>query len=316
MAFIAFLFVAFFSVFSVGCSAPVLSGADPTIELDGGSVVQDAGAPQREIAFSLHFAPGDVQPGDEGIHCIDIPGPAVDTWVSGWHVTKTAVHHTNVWIRKEPSTTAPWTKPTACGGGWGRGTFVLDSSRPDLVEALPPDVALKLPGGSSLIVDVHFLNTSDAPLAENVHVDFFDGAQHTTEASGLLLFGGAQAGPLDLQPGQTKTVTLTPTLPLHANNDLLTLIGHEHAHGVLETMTVDGVEVYRSSNWAEPPVLQPAPPIHVTPTSKVSWSCTYSNPDTFVVQWGPRLADTEMCQVFGLSTGPHWESQARTGVFQ
>lgn len=274
---------------------------------------EDAGPP---VAFILTFAPdAPVATGDEGVHCLDIPGPAEDTWVSGWRVRKQGAHHVNVWRRKPGGATTPWTTVSPCAGGWGRGTFILDSSKPDLIETLPEGTAMLIPGGSSLIFDVHYVNTTEAPLDERITVDFFDGTDHDTEASGLLWFGGAGAvGPLDLGPGQEKTVTFSPTLPLHADNEILTLMGHEHAHGISETVMVDGAEVYRSDNWAEPPVLSTS--VHVGTESKVSWSCTFRNDGTGVVQWGSRVADTEMCQVFGLATGPHWESQAKIGAFQ
>lgn len=289
--------VAYSTFLICACGAPRSDLAAPIL---------DATASSPPI-FSLEFAPGNVSPGDEGVHCLDVAGPDEDVWASGWHVKKLGAHHVNLWIRKEPSVTAPWTTVTACGGGWGRGLFLLDSSEPVLDEKLPAGVAMKIPGGSSLIWDVHYLNTSAAPVAEDIAIDFADGTDHVTEASGMVWLNSTT--PLDLSPGATKTVTFSPVLPLHADNVLVSLIGHMHAHGVSETATVDGTEVYRSDSWTDPPILHPM--TRVGDDAKISWSCTISNDTTATLQWGATVQTSEMCDIFGMATGPHWESEAR-----
>lgn len=252
-------------------------------------------------AFALTFPDAPVQPGDEGIECLDVLGPKDDTWVSGWRVTRSGAHHVNLWLR-----TAGYGYPRMTVGACDAHSrqFVFSSSQPDLTEALPNGTALLIPGASVLTFEVHYLNPGQEIAQARASVEFYQAASHEREVSGMSWHRSSTS--LYVPPGGTKTVTFSP--PLGWETEVVSIQGHMHAHGTLETVTVDGSEVYRSENWADPPLIHPE--LHLTPQSEIRWSCTYVNDTATHIGWGNAAQTQEMCEVLGLSTGPHWEVQA------
>jgi hypothetical protein len=270
-------------------------------------------SPPAPIAFSLHYADdaNPIEPGSEGIRCLDFDGPAEDTYVSGWHVSKENIHHLNVYLRK-PNTAPLYTEPTPCGGGFGPGFFVLDSSKADLDERFGREgAALLIPGGSKLLVDVHFLNAGIDPVLSDAAITFYAAATHTTDVRGVVLMGHVAAVP----PGETVTQTFaTATNPRNLTLDWISVMAHQHAHGTLETLRIDDKEVYRSTNWADPSNAHPIG-VRSTPTSRIEFSCTIANTSGSTLSNGLQLQTAEMCEIFGLveeSGGPaqSWEGKA------
>jgi hypothetical protein len=255
---------------------------------------------QERSAFSVTLDAAAVLPGDEGLHCIDRPGPAADTYVSGWSVRRQGVHHVNAHIRKSGAPFADW---SPCGDVFGASELLL-SAASDVVEQIPNGAAFLIPGGSSLVFDVHYINTEAEPIAEHAEIDFAAGQPgELVHAMTLAQSGDA----LNLPPHGTGTVTFSaaPQVPIR----LVSVMGHMHAHGVSETVSVGGAEVYRTGSWTEPPILHPD--VTVSPEAPLTWTCAYRNESDATVQWGVTLQNTEMCQVFGLVTVNHWTATGK-----
>lgn len=265
------------------------------------------GAPSRAVqaakpvAFSVSFPDAPVQPGDEGIGCLDVLGPKEDTWVSGWNVSRSGAHHVNLWLRTA-GYGYPVTEVGACDAHFRQ--FVFSSSLPELTEELPNGTALLIPGASVLTFEIHYLNAGQTTIPARSDVTFYAATSHEREVSGMSWHRSSAS--LYVPPGGTKTVTFSP--PLSWETEVVSMMGHMHTHGTLETVTVDGAEVYRSENWADPSLLHPE--LRLTPASSVRWSCTYVNDTATHIEWGNAVQTQEMCEVIGLSTGPHWEVQA------
>jgi hypothetical protein len=279
------------------CSSPAGPSDAPAENADSGAISAPAVEP-RPIAFSIHLSAPDVPPGGEGLHCIDVPGPAVDTYVSGWSVKRFGVHHVNAHIRTKGTPLATW---GACVDVFGSSDLIFVAVN-DVTETIPDGAAFLIPGGSSLVFDEHYVNTSSEPAPERATIDFYAAPSHDTRVYAMNL---AQSGTLALAPHSTKAVSFTaaPQVPIK----IVSMLGHMHAHGVSETIAVGGAEVYRTDSWSDPSIEHPTDLI-VSPSAPLSWSCDYRNDGETTVQWGTLIATTEMCQVLGLVTTNHWRA--------
>lgn len=294
-----------------GCSGPGAHLALQPVGVDAAAatVATDSGA-LPATAFSLAFPPEPgltVEPGAEGLHCIDLPGPAVDTWVSGWHARReSGIHHFNVRVRT-PGTPPEWTTLTPCGSTQGKGSFVLDDSQPDLVNDFGrtrPGAALLLPGGSDIILEVHFYNPTTDAIPERAHVDFFVADSHEFPVNALSLTPGSNK--LSVAPHSEQTVSFECIGP-PKDRDVVSLGSHSHAHNVAFAISLDGTERYRSTTWTDP-VLELFGPREflIESGSRVGWSCTIQNTTEKTLSWGATVQTSEMCNVQALAVGPAW----------
>lgn len=254
-------------------------------------------APEPTPAFELHFAPGDVQPGAEGIHCLGMPGPDHDVYVSGWRVELAGAHHTDVWM--QPPGQAPIHPALDTSCTMSGTSYVLGSARPELEEEFGADgAALLIPARSRLVVLAHYLNAASEPVPEVVTISFSGAATHTRDVLGFAL---TEPPTVPVKPGETRTVSFRASFATPIQ--WVTLMGHSHAHSTLETMTVGGAEVYRSTTWEEPPTVHPSALV-TQEGVPVEWSCTVANDSAKALTWGEnRVNESEMCHMFGLFIG-------------
>lgn len=244
---------------------------------------------------TLSVSSGTVAPGAEEVRCVDIETPPEDHYVSGFTVTRQAVHHTNLWRRKPgtASTKGVYECPPA-----PIDEFVLDAAGPfDLDTA----AVFHFPARTLLTVDMHVLNTTRQATEATVEIVFHETDRREPVAYGFDLRAGNVPAPV--QAGATVAVTL---LAPPEELTLYALIGHQHAHGVLETMTIGSREVYRNESWSEPLVLPTE--IHITRADRIEWSCTVRNTSTRALEWGQNAVQTaEMCSLFGV-TDKYWDA--------
>jgi len=170
--------------------------------------VKDAGveAATKRIAFSLHYGPQTVLPGEEGVTCLDVQGPPSDVWFDGFHSSTHLMHHVNVWKRTSGT---PYKVPTKCDGGGSFGVGVFGVTQPETTEffdAAPEykGAAMQMLHNWDLIFDVHYLNESDTPNDASFHVDFFEAESHELEVTS---YSFAAAKSLAVPPNTTKTLT-------------------------------------------------------------------------------------------------------------
>jgi len=292
---------------------PLLLVACTSVPPNHDCTVQDATVPETDATFidTAHAidatpdaAPPDillhyrdpVDPGVEGVKCIDVPGPAQDTWVTGWHVERhSGTHHVGVAIRRVG---APYLTPTKCSLDPAIDEGILLSTQPVLDFTLPGGAAILVPAGASLIIETHELNSAPEPVEASV-----DFKLHTTakpERSAYLL--ALLAGGTNVPPATTKTLTSTCYAP--RDLQILALTSHTHAHSTAVTATLNGKAVYSSTTWAEPAAPTFDPPLLVKMGDAMTWSCTVANTTAATLTQCQNRDTCEMCEVLGYAIMP------------
>ena len=181
---------------------------------------------------------------------------------------------------------------------------VYGSQTEDNEQALPPGVALRLPRGSPLIMESHYINGSDTATTGEVvlNLQYVDSATIRNRADVLFFLNQ------DITIPPLSTTTTSKTCPLPAGVDVFLLSSHTHRRGRAFTMdlvnatTGDSLRhLYDSYEWNDPQVVRfpDAAPLQVGGDQGLRFSCTYRNDDSVTVRWG-LSSDDEMCIAVGM----------------
>ena len=250
---------------------------------------EDAGPPPSPQPRQLDWSsPTPINPGVETAWCGAVGAPeARERWLTAWHVKLAYAHHTNLWFLPAGTDVTKW-----CASH-DASNLVFDVSQPELTTT--PPGAIRIPAGSVMAVDVHELNTSDAPQTVNVHMDL----SVVDEQPGPELFPGMlEAEIFSVPAGATQTLTWSCAIPQGAQ--IVWMSSHCHKHTDRFTIAADGVQVFESLNWADPAQKTFSPPI--TPKT-VSWSSHIVNNTPVALPWGSTVATSEMSNVWLYTLG-------------
>lgn len=168
----------------------------------------------------------------------------------------------------------------------GVGTDVLN---------LPKGVAMRIPAGQQLLLNLHLFNTGTAPLSgtSGQRVRLLDESEVTDLAEGIL------AGPtqISLDPGQTKTTSGTCTMA--GDTTLFAVAPHMHVLGIHEKVTaqssvVGDVVIHDAAYDFEEQSFSVIDPLPMKQGDKVLVDCTHHNTTTNPVIFGESTL-SEMC---------------------
>lgn len=165
--------------------------------------------------------------------------------------------------------------------------------------AFPAGVALRLPANASLDFNVHYVNTSAAPIAGEAYANLHtvDSSQVVHVASTLNLANTGLLLPPMQRTTQTKSFTFAKT------TRILSLTSHMHKRGERFVIRVnggarDGEVVYENTDWEHPRILPYDPSIVLQPGEGLTSIITYNNTTDRVITFGLTSED-EMGIIFG-----------------
>jgi len=266
----------FIALILIGCGAPT----------EEAPAVSEAVEP-----LTVPLSVGTVNPGEEGLRCIGWTSPGRELFISAFSVTKTSIHHLNLWRMRA----AVPDGEQACPKASPYGEFVFDDAVASEFRQEPADGVFHIAAKTSFLVDVHVINTTEAPVEASAEISL-----HESEKRSPILFGfELRAGqvPAPVEAGATVTARLTTPAK---DVTLYSVMGHMHAHGVVESFSVRGQELYRTESWSDPLFLPTT--IRVSPTDRIEWSCTVRNTSAVRLTWGANSIQTsEMCSVVGMA---------------
>lgn len=174
------------------------------------------------------------------------------------------------------------------GTQWSRLNYIL-----------PEGVALKIPKGTGLDQNSHYVNRTDSVVIgevyTNIHTIEKNQVEHVAE---LFAFNNT-----DIFLPSKKVTTLTEKFML----DEKYYIGQvfSHAHEKMEEFSVEivggkrnGELIYWTNDWEHPPILNFNPPIEINPGEGLELKVTYNNRSSAPATFGYKSTD-EMMILFG-----------------
>jgi hypothetical protein len=164
----------------------------------------------------------------------------------------------------------------------------------------PPGVAAKLPGGTVLIINTHYLNVSDKPLQAEARINLQTIADAAVITEGGFLFFYNPF--IFVRPQSTGAARMS--CPIVQDIKLVSGQSHMHRRGVAyEALLVDSSaaasSLYESDDWENVPVKEWLPTgMDLSAGQAIDYTCHYSNTEDRVVTQGLTTKD-EMCMFLG-----------------
>jgi len=256
--------------------------------------------------YTVTWGPYTAQPGEEGTKCVDVklhnPGPI---HVHEIHNNLGEASHHFIVYRKAPG--PELLTPTDCQPFVGtlnpaNGAPLMVTQKADETLTLPDGVAFTLMEDQLVRLEMHYVNTSDAPIDVMASAEFRTTLTFTDEAD--FLFAGTPDIDLPSRAGtQTVGPVFLPFVPSLAGSKVFAITGHTHAYGTdvrvaSATSAADpGTSIYAPTtfNWDEPETTRLSPPVEI-PSGEggFRFSCDYVNESGRRVGFGENAED-EMC---------------------
>jgi hypothetical protein len=181
----------------------------------------------------------------------------------------------------------------------GYHTFFGGAMQPEFAYELPPGVALKIPAGTGLDLNVHYANHTEAPISGEAAVNLHTiPLAQVTKVARTLNWGNQS---IILPAGQRTTLERTFTVT--DSTTIITLTSHTHRLGERFVIRVvggarDGEMVYESTDWEHPAFLLLPQPVRLGPGQGLKSIVTYNNTTAATVRFGLQSTD-EMGIIFG-----------------
>lgn len=183
--------------------------------------------------------------------------------------------------------TAGWSVTRLIGGSQnGDGDSILD---------FPAGVALSVRPGAVLLMNAHYLNTTDGPLTPEVRINLWTrpSAEVTTEGDILFLYNPV----IKVAAGGTGRARWR--CPVARDITITNVQSHMHRRGVgYQARVDDGPVIYDNDAWQDVPVERFANGLAVPAGAVLDYQCDYQNAEARTVYQGTRTTD-EMCMLIG-----------------
>jgi hypothetical protein len=276
---------------------------------DGG--LADAGsAPDAFIAppgsFAVVWGEVSVDPGIERTQCVvKRIGNVTPIKVGTIHNSLSTVSHHLIVYRTSDTEERPTPfdcQPFADTLDPSKGAPIMITQKHDDLLELPAGVAYSMAANQLVRIEMHYINTTDAPQLATATSTFVPMAEADFHDEAGLLFIGTPD--IYLGAGQAPSVTKFFPLPARYNDvDFYALTGHTHQFGLdvrinLATSIDDdeGPPLYAFDDWrwSEPPTQHFDPPLVIPAGKGFKFTCAYDNTSDAPVQFGESATD-EMC---------------------
>jgi hypothetical protein len=177
--------------------------------------------------------------------------------------------------------------------------FVAGSMSPTGGYTFPPGVALRLPANTALDFNVHYVNSSAAPITGEAYANL-----HTVEASQVQQVASTlNLSNFDLRLAPMQRTTQTRTFTFSTATRILALTSHMHKLGERFVIRLsggarDGEVVYESTDWEHPAIVTYDSPLLLQPGEGLTSVITYNNTTNRTITFGLTSED-EMGIIFG-----------------
>lgn len=180
-----------------------------------------------------------------------------------------------------------------------------EAQQPDARRDLPAGVAHKFQPGEIVILQSHYVNTTDKDIAAHVVLTMHTVDLQTIQyEAGTILFSNVR---IDIAPHSKARVTMTCPIAQDINPALLWSHMHKRALGFVATTDDSAAAatlgtLYSQDDWSEPqPREYPtSPPVTLHAGSHITFSCDYQNDSDATFTYGNSAETNEMCILHGM----------------
>lgn len=250
-----------------------------------------------------------VASGDEVEHCKFFEMPAEGMYIqrSETRFTKGS-HHVLLYLttydeiptqndRGEPvDTSGVFDCSDGATNGWSVTSIVGGSQNSDGEGPVdfPPGVAMKVAPRAIVLMNAHYVNSTESDLTPEVRMNLFSLPENEVEHEGGLLFFYNAFIKVDANGvGKARM-----SCPIDEDVTLFTSTSHMHRRGVgfqANVLGSDGSDsLFSTDSWEGVPVTHWQDGHSLSAGSRVEYECSYENPEARAVYQGPRSTD-EMC---------------------
>lgn len=315
--------------------------------------------PDPAKGYQIHVGPTDYTNPDETDKYIAHPGDETNwaevhetpnddiVWTSGYYSHMRPGSHHFILFGLAPGTMTPAQMgPTMNGGGAESavgalgGQFLAGATRQIQNAVMNSDypedqgIARETPAKQQVAVNLHFINTQDHDLLQEIWVNFFviPADEVKLRQAAITWYGGYT---MNIPPGTDYSLTNNPATPPAdplaagcappanlSSIRMLGITGHVHANTITynATMQRDGetTVLFEDYDWHDPTEFRfnravdngtPDPAAHkaggysgvlnVQPNDRFFWECDGFNKSTVNLTFSNKVYDGEMCNVFG-----------------
>ena len=269
----------------------------------------DLSPPDASKGFQL-VSPSSVvlKPGEEQFLCYykNIPS-GTDVNVSGFRswMTKGSSHHFITYLVGASSGGIGGLGKQAdgtlvsCGGAAGQWVYATSQSGLEVGMDMPDTVGLPMPASSQLVMNMHFVNTTETPQSPVVKLNVLYGTNIKYKAAAMISFNTQIAVP----PGGTQTVRGTCTPPAGSNFFVMSTHTHKWATAADVNYVSGGqtTNIVHTTNYEQPGThVWTAPNFLTTKAGDTfTYSCAYQNNESFTITVGETAQKNEMCMAIG-----------------
>lgn len=234
-----------------------------------------------------------VPSGDEDYRCVR-KTVTKDGWVSAIRPKlPTGTHHTVLTLETQPS------EPdgtTACDAGTNGPHMIYGSGVGTTEFVMPEGVAVPIPAGSQLVLNLHLFNVSQSPLSGTSGIEVKYVAQSDVVHEAQVTLAGKMDG-LVAQPG---TSTDTGVCTLEDDTTIFAVLPHMHqlgSHLKADTAPTSGIPTTLLDvdyTFDDQQYFPMEPEVSLVAGDKINVACTYENPSATPVYYGDSSKE-EMC---------------------
>ena len=237
------------------------------------------------MTYDISIGPVTLAPGEERIVCVDkkLPTTAAIDMVKITSEITQGGHHL-VFYKSGATAEAPTPYTCQTFRDIMSGTVPLYiAQKSSTVLNFPTGVAYTMPAGQMVRVELHFLNTTAAPLPVTGTVHITDAVAGTiTEHANLMFYGNLR---IAIPPQSMATVGPTFRKFASAAPKIFGLTGHQHQRGtsisieLASAATGAGTPLYTNTNWSDPPLTIFDPPLVPTAGPRLPLHVPLQQPD-------------------------------------
>ncbi len=289
---------------------------------DTSSTTPDAAMPPADAGPSLLDPPptgqgvqyqmiGRIEPGEEVEQCRFVQAPAEGLWINrdevrfasgSHHFLLYATSYTTIPTQNDEGVAIDTSKVFDCSNGATDGWSVVklvggsQNGSGDSMLRFPAGVAVHVPGNTVLLMNAHYINTTDGLLEPEARINLWTIAEAAVETEGDILF---LYNPL-IKVKANGTSRARWRCPVLSDITVANVQSHMHRRGVGYEASVVGqaAPFYASTEWEDVPVAKFEPGMQLHAGDVLDYHCDYANPENRDVYQGPRSKD-EMCMLIG-----------------